>query len=285
MVGMGVVGGNTAKVFSRVHTILPYDKYKASYNSPERMPELARSSEIVFLCVPTPMKPSGEIDYDPMHDSLKMLAETSREVQRNPEEILVTVRSTAVSGTTDELARLYPFKFAFNPEFLREKSALEDMLNTDRIILGIEDEESKQKLLEVYKPLFPDAKILFFNRKTAEMIKYAANGLLFMQVMAANEMFQICQTLGINYEEVKGAISLDPRIGRNIDVPGHDGDFGAGGKCFPKDVNALIYLARAHQYRPYLIEEAWRLNEKVRRDKDWLDIPGATSKNQDFKKE
>ena len=116
------------------------------------------------------------------------------------------------------------------------------------------------------------------------MIKYAANALLFMQVMAANEVSQICKALGIDYNQVKDAILLDPRIGRNIDVPGPDGDLGAGGKCFPKDVNALIYLARTFQRRPYLLEEAWRLNLDVRKNKDWLDIPGATSENQDFEK-
>ena len=71
---------------------------------------------------------------------------------------------------------------------------------------------------------------------------------------------------------------------RNIDVPGPDGDFGFGGKCFPKDLNALIYLARENLYRPYLLEEVWRLNEKLRKNKDWLDIPGATSENNNFSK-
>ena len=73
-------------------------------------------------------------------------------------------------------------------------------------------------------------------------------------------------------------------IARNINVPGPDGDFGAGGKCLIKDINALIYMARENMYRPYLLEEVWRLNEKVRKNKDWLEIPGATSGNQDFEK-
>jgi len=77
---------------------------------------------------------------------------------------------------------------------------------------------------------------------------------------------------------------MDDRIARNIDVPGPDGKLGFGGKCFPKDLNALIYLAREKMYRPYLLEEIWRLNEKVRKNKDWWDIPGATSENKDFGK-
>ncbi len=285
MIGMGVVGGNTAIVLKKAHTIYPYDKYKKPYNDSEHLDSLAENSQVVFLCVPTPMKGSGEIDYSPMQSSLETLFETSKRVGRNPEDILVTIRSTAVSGTTDDFASKFPFKFAFNPEFLRENYALEDMLNTNRVILGVEDESSKEKLLDVYKPLFPNAKILFYNRKTSEMIKYAANVSLFMQTMAANEIYQVCKALDIDYNEVKEAILFDDRIGRNIEVPGPDGYLGAGGKCFPKDVNAFIYLARASQYRPYLIEEAWRLNEKVRENKDWLDIPGATSENKDFSKE
>ena len=109
------------------------------------------------------------------------------------------------------------------------------------------------------------------------MIKYAANVFLASQIGIANEIYQICKTIGVDYDEVKKAILHDKRIGTNIDVPGHDGDFGFGGKCFPKDLNALIYLAREHMYRPHLLEEVWRLNEKVRKDLDWLDIAGAVS--------
>lgn len=90
--------------------------------------------------------------------------------------------------------------------------------------------------------------------------------------------------MGVDYETVKETILLDKRIGRNIDVPGHDGDFGFGGKCFPKDLRALIYRAREHYYDPYLLQEVWRLNEKVRKNRDWLGIPGATTDNMNFKK-
>lgn len=285
IIGIGFVGGTTAKVLGTKHKIFPYDRFKEPYTSEERVSDLVKNSEVVFICVPTPMKPSGEIDYEPMRHSLGTLERAAGEVNRNPLEILVTVRSTAVSGTTDSFAKEYPFKFAFNPEFLREKYALEDMQNTRRIVLGVEDEESAKKLKEVYEPLFPDAEYIITNRKTAEMIKYAANATLAAQVMIANEIYKICQAVGIDYNQVKNAIQLDDRIGRNMDVPGHDGDFGFGGKCFPKDLNALIYLAREHQVRPYLFEEVWRSNLEVRKKKDWLDIAGAVSGNKNFGRE
>mgnify|MGYP001593507264 FL=1 len=165
---------------------------------------------------------------------------------------------------------------------MREKTALKDTKNTDRIVIGTADAKSKKQLTAVYKPIFPEAKYIFVNRQTAEMVKYAANVMLASQISLANEIYNICQAVKVDYETVKNIILLDSRIGRNITVPGWDGDFGFGGKCFPKDLNALIYLAREQGYPPHLLEEVWRLNQRVRKNQDWLDIPGATSGNQNF---
>ena len=225
------------------------------------------------------------MDYSAVYNSVEDLLETTKEVRRDPKEILVTIRSTAVSGTTDALAEKYPFKFAFNPEFLREKHALEDMTTTNRVVIGANDAESAEKLMKVYKPLFPSAAYVVVDIKTAEMVKYAANVLLTMQISAANELFGICKATGIDFNKVKDAILLDQRIGRPIDVPGPDGDFGFGGKCFPKDLRALTYLAQEHGYEPRLLQAAWDLNLKVRKKRDWEDIPGAISENKDFAKE
>ncbi len=282
IVGVGVVGNATKEVLKQVHEIFLYDKYKEPYNQEENMDQLAENSEIVFVCVSTPMKPSGEMDYSAIYNSLDFLHRKVREKGKSPEELIVIIRSTAVSGSTDKFAKQYPFRFVFNPEFLREKTAMEDMQNTDRIIIGANSETDYEKVLDVYKPIFPTAKYIFVDRKTAEMIKYCANVTLAGQVAIANEIYQICKKVGVDYNTVKKTILLDERIGRNIDVPGPDGQFGFGGKCFPKDLNALIYLARENMYRPYLLEEMWRLNERVRKNKDWLDIEGATSEK-DYK--
>ncbi len=276
---MGVVGGTTAKVLSKIHEIHLYDKFKEEYKDIQGL----INSEVVFICVPTPMKKSGEIDYSSIYSSLDFLSELAIKNNKYP---LIIIRSTAVSGTTDKLAEKYPkFRFVFNPEFLTEKDALKDMGDTSRIVIGANDEESKEKVLAVYKPIFPNAKYILVDRKTAEMIKYAANVFLASQVGIANEIYNICQVLGVDYNIVKESILLDNRIGKNINVPGPDGDFGFGGKCFPKDLNALIYLAREYMYRPYLLEEVWRLNERVRKNKDWFKIKGATSENSFDKKE
>ena len=284
VIGAGIVGGATGKIISLKHEVLYYDKYKALYNNNENLKNLAQNAEIIFICVPTPMKPSGEMDYSAIHNSLDSLLQEVNAVGRNPEEIIVVIRSTAVSGTTDSLAKKYPFKFAFNPEFLREKHAEEDMRNINRVVVGANEPEVSEKIVRMYKEIFPDAKYELFNIKTAEMIKYAANVTLASQIAIANELYSICYALGIDYSAVRNSILHDSRIGNNTQVPGHDGDFGFGGKCFPKDLNALIHLARENHLRPYLLEEVWRLNLNVRKNKDWLDIKGATTINNFDKK-
>jgi len=284
IIGYGIIGSTTGKVFSKEHTIFPYDKYKEPYNTQESLDSLVENSEAVFICVSTPMESSGKIDYSAIHDSLSKLTDTSNKLGKNLEDLLVVIRSTAVSGSSDKFAENYNFRFAVNPEFLRENHALEDMENTDRVILGVENEKDEKDMLNIYKPIFPDAHYTIVNKRTAEMIKYAANVMLTGQISVANEIYQICKAVDVTYDKVKKAVLLDERIGKNIDVPGPDGDLGFGGKCFPKDLNALIHVAREKEYRPYLLEEMWRLNEKVRKDKDWEKIPGATSENNDFHK-
>ncbi len=105
ILGMGFVGGTTAKIFERVHKILPYDKYKKPYNSRKNIEDLTNKSEVVFICVPTPMKFSGKIDYLPINDSLTVLTEKTSHLEKRP---MVIIRSTAVSETTDNLKAKYP---------------------------------------------------------------------------------------------------------------------------------------------------------------------------------
>lgn len=280
IIGAGVVGGATGKVLEKKHKVFYYDRYKTQCSEIEC---IAQEAEITFICVPTPMKPSGEMDYSAIDHSLHYLREHYERIQRKPRELISVIRSTAVSGVTDSFAEEYPlFRFAFNPEFLREKTAREDMEKTDRIVIGANDPGVSEKMVLMYREVFPEANYICVDTKTAEMIKYAANVMLASQVALANEIYGICKAFGVDYNVVKGALLHDERIGRNIDVPGHDGDFGFGGKCFPKDLRALIYRAREHHYDPYLLQEVWRLNERVRKNKDWFDIPGATTENMNF---
>ncbi len=273
IIGIGVVGGVTAKVFEEKHELYLYDKFREPYNTAKRLRDLARNADNIFICVPTPMLDSGEIDYSNINDSMKTLDHEIQKVKksRRHNDILIIIRSTAVSGTTDRLAEEYPqYEFAFNPEFLKQRDALKDMLATKRVVIGANGGQIGLRLEELYKVSFPDAKYVQLDIRTAEMVKYAANVVLASQIALENEMYNICKAMNIDYNKVKETILLDERVGKNIDVPGPDKKFGFGGTCFPKDLNALIYLARENQFRPYLLEEVWRKNCSVRKNKDWM---------------
>jgi UDPglucose 6-dehydrogenase len=277
IIGIGFVGGATAHVLKNYHNLYLYDKYKNPYNKDTDLENLAKNSECVFISVPTPMKKNGAVDYSNLYDSIENLLNETNKLKRNPKDILVIIRSTAVSGTTDKLSKEYPFKFAFNPEFLREKYAIEDMEKTDRVVIGANDKESQEKLKQIYKPVFPNAKFFLTNTKTAEMVKYMANVMLTGQIALANQFYLACDSMGINYNEVKDIVLCDPRIGRNLDVPGPDGDLGFGGKCFPKDLRAFTYLIREFGLDSTLLDSIWNFNMQIRKNKDWLNIEGATS--------
>jgi len=276
---MGFVGGATKHVFEKVHEVLPYDKFKSPYNTSKHLEIIAKEAKAIFICVPTPMKKSGEIDYSPIHDAIRSLQDKVEESKIDTNNILIVIKSTTVSGSTDKLDKKYPFRFAVNPEFLREKTAIEDMENTDRIVLGVGDSDGERILREIYEPIFPEANYAFVNRKTAEMIKYAANVTLTGQIVIANIICKICEMQDIDYSILRKEILRDKRIGTNTEVPGPDGDYGFGGKCFPKDLRALTFLSREIGAPFHLLEELWRSNLDLRKEKDWEEILGATSKN------
>ncbi|MEK6847357.1 MAG: hypothetical protein AABY16_04280 [Nanoarchaeota archaeon] len=286
--GVGFVGGATADVFEQAHKVYRYDafynpkRHKEPWNTPRHLENLAANSEVVFFCLPTPMQPNDEIDYTPMHESFQNFVRALEIVRRSRSDVIGVIRSTAVSGTTDNFAEQYKLRLTFNPEFLREKTALEDMRNTSRIVIGSRTLADGEIVEKVYRAVFPNAVYHHVSTREAEMVKYMANGMLAAQVALANEFFDICKAGGIDYNLVKSLVLEDSRIGRNLDVPGHDGDRGFGGKCFPKDLNALRAWARKHGFNPWLLDAVWRKNLEVREKHDWLEIPGAVSDNTKF---
>jgi len=276
VIGMGFVGGTTYEVLKEYYDMIPYDKFKREFkNNFNKLSEC----EIIFIAVPTPMSNSGKIDLSIIKEVLDSLSYLN--FKENP---IVVIRSTAVPGTTDSLAKNYGFDFVYNPEFLREKHAMEDFKNMNRVVLGANNKESFKKIKKIYLSFLPNAKYVFTNYRTAEMIKYAANTALATQIIMANELYKICENLDINYDDIKNILLLDKRIAKNIDVPGPDRNLGFGGKCFPKDIVALIQISKERGYTPKLFKEVWELNLKFREDRDWEKIKGATSENKDFSK-
>jgi len=275
IIGCGFVGGTILNVLKDRYNVIAYDKFMNEYkNNFDKLSECS----VIFIAVPTPMEDSGKIDLTIIEEVLNNLDKL--EFKEKP---IIVIRSTAVPGTTEGLSKKYNFEFVYNPEFLREKHALEDFKKMNRVVLGSNKKENSEKVKSLYQTFLPDAAYILTNWKTAEMIKYAANTALATQIIMANELYQICKTLEIDYEEVRHILALDDRIAKNIDVPGPDGSLGFGGKCFPKDLNAIIQLAKEKGYNPDFFEQVWKSNLKLRETKDWNEIPGATSKNNNFK--
>jgi UDPglucose 6-dehydrogenase len=232
------------------------------------MSEALRSSNIVFLCVGTPSKPDGRMDEGPLGESVKSLAAAWQDAKRR----LVVVKSTVIPGTTDTVVRpilegaKLPFRLAVNPEFLQEGRALEGAMAPDRIVLGIDGPATGRILRALYRSV--KCPVLVTDLRTAEAVKYATNAFLATKVSFANELANLCQALGVSYDEVRDGMGLDPRINPRFLVPG----VGFGGSCFPKDVRALVAAGRQRGTPAPLLEAVLAQNDvQYRRAIDLLE--------------
>jgi UDPglucose 6-dehydrogenase len=188
---------------------------------------------------------------------------------------IVVIKSTVPPGTTDRLhSKSRGLNIIFNPEFLTEMNFLEDFKNQTRIILG-GTRDGTNKLRQVYSKVFPQATIVKTGSKTAEMIKYFINTFLATKVSFANEMKKLCDGLKIDYDKVVEYATYDERLGKSHwAVPGPDGDYGFGGHCLPKDLNALISVGLQLDIETILLETVGWVNDKVRENRDWEDMKG-----------
>lgn len=221
-------------------------------------------AEAVFIAVGTPSRRGDG------HADLSYVHAAARDVARNLRGFTVVVtKSTVPVGTGDEVERIIrttnpeaDVAVASNPEFLREGAAIGDFKRPDRIVLGIEDPRAEAVLRELYRPLFlNEAPILVTRRRTAELIKYAANAFLAVKIAYINEMADLCEKVGANVQEVARGIGLDRRIGSKFLNAGP----GYGGSCFPKDTLALVQTAEDHQSPLRIVEAAIKANDLRKR--------------------
>jgi UDPglucose 6-dehydrogenase len=300
VIGQGFVGGSLTTVFAeRGFDVYAYDKAgkyaKGALPShgdpaagyPISINELVLDNEdggtpgftkVYFVCLPTPMFEDGSADLSIVESVLDELAAI-------PGERIAVVKSTVPPGSTD----MWNEKFGplglhvvFNPEFLTEANALNDMRDQNRIILGgprpwIDD------VKKIFQSAFPKIPIVKTSSTTAEMVKYVTNCMLAVKVSFANEIAQICEALDaggldIDYDKVIEYVKADERLGATHwsvpgPVPTHDGRYvrGFGGHCFPKDINALMSVARKYNVDPRVMQAAWDKNLEVRKpdDRDW----------------
>jgi UDPglucose 6-dehydrogenase len=207
-----------------------------------------------------------------VEDLLTKLDKRSKEIY---EPKIVVVKSTIPPGTTKKRNDKFDnLSVVFNPEFLTEANAVKDYENQNRIILGGPKNETLQ-LNSIFSKVFPNAKIINTNSTDAEMVKYTTNSFLAMKVSFANEIYQICKKVNADYDKVIESTIQDDRLGTSHwKVPGPDGDFGYGGHCFPKDINALISVAINNNISPKMLIATNEKNKEVRSNKDWENMKG-----------
>jgi UDPglucose 6-dehydrogenase len=279
IIGQGFVGSAIKAYFERKVKVIAFDKYKKQFNTLE---EVVKSADIIFVCVPTPMKEkTGECFTGIVESALDDINFTARTLGRPLDSFVVIVKSTVPPGFTDSQKKSRPgMRIVFSPEFLTEKNSFNDMLFADRVVVGGDKADAIVVLrffLGVDNERVQEGKCVLVQCEAAaaEMSKLYTNGILFTKVLFSNEIYALCEKLGINYQEVRAVSTLDKRIGgSHTGVPGHDGQLGAGGHCFPKDMYNLKFVASQLGVPEKIFTAVLDRNDEVREIKDWLDMPG-----------
>jgi UDPglucose 6-dehydrogenase len=239
--------------------------------------EAFRASDVIFICVGTPPKGTGEADLSAIDNVARQIAQEARSSK------LVVEKSTVPARTGLELRRALnaysrssniKFRVASNPEFLREGTAVQDFFHPDRIVVGVEDELSASELREIYRPIIERSfrcpahkgacpsgtttEFLVTTINSAELIKHASNSFLALKISYANVIADLCEQIGADVEEVTHAMGLDSRIGGQFLRAG----LGFGGFCFPKDLQAFVHLAASVGVKFDILSAAEKVNKQ-----------------------
>ncbi len=269
IIGQGFVGNAIYQKFKNYFDVHTYDLDESKSNDTK---ENVIHQQYLFLCLPTPMNTDGSCNVDIIERELENI-----DLIADNQEILKTVviKSTISPGTTQKWNKKYEaLNIVFNPEFLTEANAVEDFNNQNRIILG-GPRPATTELRRLYSKVFPKAHIIKTDSTHAEMVKYLTNSFLATKVSFANEIYQVCEKLNIDYDKVVEYATLDDRLGKSHwNVPGPDGDFGFGGHCLPKDLSALIYLAMNLDTETNVLNAVEETNDVVRTNRDWENMKG-----------
>ncbi len=250
IIGIGMVGGALKRYFDASgYPVVQYDPPKGFADA-----AVFNSAQFIFISVPTPYdEEKGGFDLSFVEAAFKLI----------PDGKIVVIKSTVLPGTTQEFQTKYPkLKVLFNPEFLTEETADQDMKFPDRQIVGYTEQSFTVAgdLIQIL-PLSPFERMM--SSTEAEMVKYFGNTWFAVKVVFANQMYDVCQKLGIDYDTVRDGASADKRIGRSHLQVMHKGYRGYGGKCLPKDTRALIQLGDRMGLSLDLLKTAEAINNKL----------------------
>jgi len=268
IVGQGFVGTAIREGFKNAINIETYDKFKSDLSTCKSLEELSRKANIIFICLPTPMRPDGSCD-------LSIVSGAISNLEGYNNNNVAVIKSTIPPGTTKKFNQeCRNLQVVFNPEFLTEANFIEDFKNQTRIIIG-GPRPASTKVKNLYRKIFPETALVKTGSNTAEMVKYFTNCFLATKVSFSNEIKQICEKIDVDYDKVVEYGLYDKRFGKShFSAPGPDGKFGFGGSCFPKDLNAMIKYAENLDVKPMVLKATWNKNLEVRPERDWEQLKG-----------
>lgn len=277
-IGYGFIGKAVEQLFKPHCKVLVYDKYVPGTNTLE---EVLAEAQVVFIAVPTPMdKFTGECHTAILESVIQDIQRVAVEINRDLEDFVVVIKSTIPPGFTRKMQNRHALRILFSPEFLTEANAVDDFKNARRVILGGELDDARV-VFKYFEGVWPmrvkndQIVIAQCEPECAEMVKLTTNALLMTRVLFMNEIWQICQKIGVEWNELVPLLCLDPRINHShMKVPGPDGKFGAGGSCFPKDIHNLRHVAKTLGIEEKLFTAVIEKNEQVRPEKDWENLKG-----------
>lgn len=265
IIGFGTVGRAVHHGFGLMADFRIYD---VNENICENtFEETMEDSDHIYVCVPTPMNEDGGFD----SSILDSVIDDCTKYTNGTNKVII-IKSTVLPGTTARYCEKYPnSSIVVSPEFLTERTANLDFTNPSRIIFGItmnaKLEGTVDSLMRVYRPKFPVSKIFVTDPTTAEMAKYVSNCFYATKLTYFNEIYQMCGKMKVNYNRLMKMVLAGGWVSNmHIDIPGHDGKFGFGGKCFPKDLNAFKELAKELGVEPLVMDAVWNKNKEVRNE-------------------
>tara|TARA_R110002153_G_scaffold150596_1_gene302094 strand:- start:4304 stop:5128 length:825 start_codon:yes stop_codon:yes gene_type:complete len=267
IMGNGFVGNALYKGITTFHkNVFVYDvDIKRSINT---LQDIIKCN-IIFLCIPTPKDPvTGEVDMSYTYQAIESLIDGGVK-----DDVILVIKSTVRPGTCKKLQEKYNIPVLSNPEFLTERRAYEDFMNPRLILIG-GDIKPRNRLQKIYEIGFPsncnhgkEYKYFLTDSITSELIKYTTNCFFSVKIAFANEVKQICDESGGNWEElIEGFVKEGRVFADHLDVPGHDGKVGFGGRCFPKDLSAMVEYAKQNNIDPKIMQAAIDKNKEIRND-------------------
>jgi len=264
IIGGGFVGSAVAFGFGSSNSydfevkIYDIDPTKSTHSFEETVTQ----SDFIFMCLPTPSREDMSIDLSYIEKSME---EVSKRI--DPFEQTVIIKSTVVPGTCRRLSKKYGLNIVSNPEFLTERRAKWDFINAAQVVIGSDEIDAGTKVKRLYQKRFSSMKYLVTDSATSEFVKYMLNCFFSVKLTFMNEMYQVGQSFGADWEDAVTGLVSDSRVGdSHITVPGPDGKFGFGGHCFPKDINAMIRFAERLGVDTKVLKAAWDKNLDIREE-------------------